>query len=337
MIALNALPDGLRRLRATLIVDPVRRVRAAVARVRRDGLPYPRLVWEFRPRRPPKSAAATARLAAAPREASRGEVMAAAAARPDRPPAPRGNLAHRLWGDGFALPGGQAEVLRLAGLLPLSPATTLLLVGQDAGGAAEAIARTRGAWISSYLPDPAQVKRAQELLRRLGRQATAQVWDQSGPPAFPARFHHHAMALEAMRTAADPRSVIEAIAPALKPGGQLVLLEVVADRPQACPARWLSLEGRAGPPPPAAMVEAWLRELGFALHVTQDVSERHAACVVEGWSRLLGEVSRGAERRDPGFAAALVAEAEAWLFRHRLIGAGVLRLHRWHASLTRSA
>jgi hypothetical protein len=145
------------------------------------------------------------------------------------------------------------------------------------------------------------------------------------------------MALEALRMAADPRAVLGAVATALKRGGQLVLLEVVSDRPEACPPRWLALEARAAPPPTTAAIEGWLSELGFAVHVAQDESERHAAAVVEGWSRLLGELSRGAERPDRGFAAALVTEAESWLLRQRLIGAGVLRVRRWHASLTGSA
>ncbi len=331
----TALPRSLRRLHAAMIGEPARRLRATVARIRRDGFPRPRLVWEYRPRPAAASAAPGADRAARPArhpaqamDAQAGQGGAAPAS-----PAPRHDLGSRLWGEGFMLPGGEAEVLRLAGLLPLSPATTLLLVGRDAGGAAEVIARTRGAWVASHLPDPEMARQARQHLRRIGRKATVEAWDPATLPNVRPAFHHHAMALEALRTAADPRGLLQAMVAALKPGGQLVLTEVVAARPEACPARWLALEGRTGPPPTAATLEAWLRDLGFILHVSQDLSDRHAAAVVEGWSQLLGEVARGPERRDRDFAAALVTEAEAWLLRHRLIGAGILRLRRWHASL----
>jgi hypothetical protein len=45
---------------------------------------------------------------------------------------------------------------------------------------------------------------------------------------------------------------------------------------------------------------------------------------------------RGApDRPSPAAAADLVAEAEAWLLRLRLLRDGRLRLLRWHASLAR--
>lgn len=246
----------------------------------------------------------------------------------------RADLADRLWGEGFALPGGRQEVERLAALLPLSPATTLLLVGLDAGGAAEAIARGRGAWVAAHQHDPALAARMAARLRPLGRRATVERWDPAAP-AFRARFHHHALAIEALRPAAaaerDAAALLAALAAALKPGGQLVLLEAVADRPEACPARWLALEGRLTPPPSAAALEAALGAAGFVVHVTEDTGARHLAAALEAWSRLLGTLSGLGRSRL--LAEAAVAEAETWLLRQRLIASGALRLLRWHASL----
>jgi hypothetical protein len=44
------------------------------------------------------------------------------------------------------------------------------------------------------------------------------------------------------------------------------------------------------------------------------------------------ELAAAETRPAPRAAAALVAEAEAWLLRLRLLRSGVLRLQRWHAT-----
>ena len=54
-----------------------------------------------------------------------------------------------------------------------------------------------------------------------------------------------------------------------------------------------------------------------------------------GWTTVLETLRAEAARPSPQAAAALVAEAEAWLLRLRLLRDGRLRLLRWHASLVR--
>lgn len=240
----------------------------------------------------------------------------------------------RLWGPGFTLPGGATEVLRLAQLLPLSSATTLLLLGRDAGGAAGAIARHSRAWVAVHQHDPVLAARMAPLLRPLGKRAALQPWVPAAP-AFRARFHHHALALEPLRAGATPAALAMALAAALKPGGQLVLVDTVvgAARPARDLDRWQALEERAALPPDQAAVEAALLAAGFTLHVTEQLGPRQAQAATEGWMRLLAGL-RDSDRRAAGAeAAALVTEAEAWLLRHQLAGAGAIAVLRWHASL----
>ncbi|WP_431272069.1 hypothetical protein [Dankookia sp. P2] len=255
-------------------------------------------------------------------------------AAPAAPGLARAAWEDRLWGPGFTLPGGEAEALRLAQLLPLSPATTLLLFGQDAGGAAQAIARQSRAWLAVHQHDPALAARMAPLLRPLGKRAALQGWDPAAP-AFRAGFHHHALALEPLRAGAAPAALAGAVAAALKPNGQLVLVETVAAGAPPGPrfGRWLALEDRAAPPPGQAAVEAALLAAGFTLHVTESLGGRQDAAATEAWARLLAGL-RGAARPAAGAAAAaLVTEAEAWLLRHRLLESGAIAVLRWHASL----
>jgi hypothetical protein len=290
-----------------------------------------RLRWAGLRQRVPRWRGARAVPAARP-AAVVGEPETGADAMPAAPALLRAGWEDRLWGPGFTLPGGEAEALRLAQLLPLSPATTLLLLGRDAGGAAQAIARHSRAWLAVHQHDPALAARMAPLLRPLGKRATVQPWDPAAP-AFRARFHHHALALEPVRAGAAPAALATALAAALKPGGQLVLVETVTAAAGPGLDRWLMLEGRPGPPPGQAAIEAALLAAGFTLHVTESLGSRQAAAATEAWSRLLAGMRVAGRPAAGAAAAALVAEAEAWLLRHRLVGTGAIAVLRWHASL----
>jgi hypothetical protein len=165
-----------------------------------------------------------------------------------------------------------------------------------------------------------------------------QPWDPAAP-AFRPRFHNHALSIEALRSGADPAALIRAIADGLKPEGQLVLLETVAEPPPANLAtvfrRWQALDGRAGPPPRRNTVERALQSAGFTIHVAEDGGARTSAIATERWSRLIGSLKGDDRLADRAAAATLVTEAEAWLIRHRLLAAGLVTLCRWHVSLSR--
>jgi hypothetical protein len=248
------------------------------------------------------------------------------------PPA-RIAVVESLWGEGFLFPGGEEETLRLVKPLGLSPAATLLLLGAGPGGPARAIASKLGVWVSGFETDPDLAALAMERCTRakLGRRAQTEMWYPSSP-FFRTGYYHHALGLEPLRGAA-PEPVLSAVAQALKPPGQFVLLEAVAG-PDAGPgdphlAAWARLERRPAELPTEITVTRTLGRLGFDVRVTEDASARHASHVLRGWQ---GAVRRMAEGRpSPEQAAILVAEAELWLLRLRLIRTGRLRLIRWHA------
>ena len=245
--------------------------------------------------------------------------------------------ADRLWEPGCLIPGGAAEIERLCGLLPLSPATTLLLAGRDAGGAAGTIIRRCGAWVAAHQHDPVLAEQMAHRLRPFGRRATVLPWDPEAP-LFRAGYHHHALVLEPLAAGGSIDLLAPALAAALKPAAQLVVLDVVrGDGPASRPGldRWLALEGRTGPPPEPRAVEGALQAAGFQIHVAEDAAPRQCAAVIECWARLTGELRAAGADQLRNAAAGLIAEAELWLLRHRLLGTGAIGLRRWHATLRR--
>lgn len=252
-----------------------------------------------------------------------------AAAAPPGPPPNRSLWADRLWGEGLALPGGATEVLRLASLLPLRPEMTLLLAGGGARAAGSIVSGARGCFVAACEPG------APPAERRGRSKVTAAPFDPA-EPAFRRGYHHHALLLEPFRAGGGPDSLLTAAALGLRPGAQLVLLDLVARGGAAGPweTRWLAAEGRA-PPPPEAAVPAALQRAGFEIHVVEDAGTRHRAAVLEAWRSLMAALRAEMARPPAGHAGTLVAEAEAWLLRLRLMQEGRLSLLRWHASVAR--
>lgn len=247
------------------------------------------------------------------------------------PPA-RIELAGQLWGSGYILPGGEAEVLRVATPLGLSEATSLLLLGCGPGGAACSIVRHLGAWVTGFEADPdlAAAATALSLQSGLARRAEIEPWDPAAP-RFQHRSFHHALAFDPIRDkVAEP--VLGALALALRFGGQIVLVQTVADT-QLDPAdpaiqTWSRLEQRAPELPSEQMITRVLNRLGYEVYITEDVSRRHIRLAVRGWRDALREMR---DKPSSASAALLTREAELWLRRVNLLRSGVLRLIRWHA------
>lgn len=253
---------------------------------------------------------------------------------PIEPPEPWGD---RLWGGGLATPGGAEAIMRLAALLPLSPETTLLLVGRGAEAAGNIITEARGSWVSAHdtqaepSPPPAPATIGP---RQPPKRVEAAKWSPNAP-SFRQGRQNHALLLEPFRDGTAPPRLLPAVAAALRPGAQIVLFDLVArDGSTSDPghSRWLRMERRGSPPSERAAIAAFTAA-GFQTHVVQDEGAAHAAAVIQGWSKLLRALSESPTRPNRAEAAALVAEAEAWLLRLKLIESGALRLLRWHGSL----
>ncbi len=258
-----------------------------------------------------------------------------ALAEDDDPIWPRARIAvaEALWGEGFLLPGGGEEVVRLAKPLGLSAASSMLLLGAGTGGPPRHISAELGVWVSGYEVNPRLVALANERSQRagLGRRAQVESWDPRRPK-FPASYFHHGMAIEPLG-GESPGPLLDAIARALKPGGQFVLEEIVADRPlqPAAPMveTWARLAHRAPAVPSEAAITDALAHLGFDVRIVEDVSRRQMQQALLGWRSLVQTM----RQVHPGVrqVSLVVREAELWLARIRLMRAQQLRLVRWHA------
>jgi SAM-dependent methyltransferase len=269
-----------------------------------------------------------------PVEAPKGETRV-----PTAWPAGRLALVHELWGAGFIFPGGEIETLRLTRPLGISNAASLLMIGVGSGGPALSVTRNLGAWVTGMDTDPSLVAAAVMLVKRaqLDKKVTIKAWDPENP-AFVARSHHHCLALEPFH-GAHPEPIIASLAQALRPGGQMVITELTApvplDTTDPTVRRWGELEKRK----PANVLAAtaitrMLGRVGLDVRISEDMSERHLEHAMLGWRVMLRDLGRKPSRQE---AVPMVAEAELWLLRRRLIREGRLQMMRWHAISTAAA
>lgn len=271
------------------------------------------------------------------------ETAALAEPVPVSPPAsvPRGDwpperiaLTNRLWGTGFIVPGGEAEILRLARPLGAASSSSLLLVGVGAGGPATAVTRNFGAWVTGLDNDAMLLAAAKGVVAKaqLAKKIRIGSWDPHAP-AFAPHSHHHCLALEPLH-GAQPEPILDGLVKALRPGGQLVMTELIADKPlnpnDPTVARWAALERRDPDGLVAGIaITRMLGRVGLDVRIAEDISARHLEQAMLGWRILLRDLQG---RKPPKQEAAqMVAEAELWLLRRRLMRAGKLRLMRWHA------
>ena len=261
------------------------------------------------------------------------DAVLAEAPHPTAWPAARLALTDQLWGPGFTFPGGEIETLRLTRPLGLSAAASLLIVGVGNGGPAAAAARNLGAWVTGLDTDPSLLAAARGLIQRgqMTKKVSIKAWDPDDP-AFEAKTHHHCLALEPFQRG-RPEPILDGLARALKPGGQMVITGLTAPVPlnPADPTvrRWAELDHRDPSQLVAPLaVTRMLGRVGLDVRVAEDMSQRHLDHAMLGWRVLLRDLDRKPSRQE---AVLLVREAELWLLLRRLIKDGQLRMMRWHA------
>ncbi len=240
-----------------------------------------------------------------------------------------------LWGEGFAVPGGGTETMRLVKPLALSSSMTVLLLGGGLGGPAHTISTAFGAWVASFEADAEQraIAAARVVQPANGKpHVSVAAWDRAAP-AFRPHTANHALLLEALR-GTPPAPLLESLAGALSANSQIVLTELTADDPPSARDRefaaWCRLDNRLPELPRVHDVTLALQRHKFDVRVTEDMSDRHISQTLGGWRDAVRTMEAG-PRPSTHTAAAFVTEAELWLLRIRLMRRLGVRLMRWHA------
>ena len=271
-----------------------------------------------------------------PMPAQSGAIRAArpakdAAARDDGtadPPDARLDAMQMIFGEGFTGPGGAAAAVRLVEGLGLNASSNVLEIGAGLGGTTRAIAGHSGAYVTGLEFDPDMARQACIQARRhqLAKKASVEALDPRTLSLRESRYRAVVVRHVLHRIAAR-RAFLLALAKSLQTGGRMVIYDVFL-APGSDPRAYTDWFG--GLPaevfaPDVDELAAEVKSIGLEISAVQDLTERYCADLLEAWRGVPRTLA--ASRPPEVVAARIVAEAETWSRRLRLLEAGALGIH----------
>jgi ubiquinone/menaquinone biosynthesis C-methylase UbiE len=151
-------------------------------------------------------------------------------------------------------------------------------------------------------------------------------------PGIRSAYFHHALAQEALWPLAEKQPVLAAMVQAVKPGGQLMVTDLVRtdnDPTDAAWTAWAVLERTTPHLGTERQIGRAMLGQGLDIRIVEDITQRHITQALAAWMNRVTILRRA--KPTPRQAALLVREAELWLRRCRLMQEGRMRMLRWHA------
>lgn len=248
------------------------------------------------------------------------------------------DIAQFIWGDGFCGPGGPDYIVALSKLLALSPEMSMLQIGAGLGGPARVLADRFGVWMTGYEESETLVDKGNSLSKMAGleKKAILTPYDPETMECFDRKFDR-ALSREALFTIRDKDSMIAKIEEKLKPGGIFLMTEYVLGSDAAVTKDrykdWLIGERKKPFPIMADELTDMLKDNHLQVRVSEDISMKYISMITKAWAGA-DEVAMKLAKTDDGSQKiqALMAEAEFWTRRKKLLESGDLKLWRIVAS-----
>ena len=247
-------------------------------------------------------------------------------------PSERIAAAERIWGAGFAGPGGVELAVRLTKPFALDKSKTMLELGSGLGGNARAIATEFDSWVTGYECDPALAAAAMETSRQhgLGKRAVVHAYDHKAFLADTHKFDAF-FSKAALFRFAEKSELLTALPGKLKDRAQVVITDLVLAAPGAAdPAleAWIRDEAEKPHPWTAEQYVSAATKVHLDVRVNEDLTDEYLAMVRSAWRGLEAVLKPGIV--DAATAAAILEEGANWQRRAAALASGKLRLIRLH-------
>jgi SAM-dependent methyltransferase len=249
---------------------------------------------------------------------------------PTPPPAdPTLRVAHIVWSPGFLWPGGAKLARELATPLGLDSSGTLIEIGSGLGGAARAVAKELGTYVSGYDLDAEVAAEAaiQAKVHNLDERVNIGRLDPKRPNLRP-DFYGAALVRETLYRVEDKELLLREVLSALKKDRPFAIFDLFAgsEKPSPALAAWTALEPH---PVHLSRIEAlrgFLEARKVEVRVTEDDSELYCQLAQAAWAQIVGRLDRRTMTKD--LVLPLVREVERWARRIAALQAGDLKVWR---------
>jgi 2-polyprenyl-3-methyl-5-hydroxy-6-metoxy-1,4-benzoquinol methylase len=242
-----------------------------------------------------------------------------------------GELAEKMWGAGYVLPGGDALCEQLIQPLGLAKDMTVLDLSAGLGGLMRKIVAT-GATVTGLEADATIAARGMQLSLATRTAQTTPI-----APYDPATFsatglYDRIVARELFYLIADKPAFFKAISASAKPKAQIAFTDYIVDpehKTQTAITAWQGAEKKAAPIGLVEMAEIWSKA-GFTLSVHDDMSALYKKEIVVGLKRLALFLGTAAYP-DKETKHALLEQMQIWVHRMAALEQG-MKFYRFHGT-----
>lgn len=240
-------------------------------------------------------------------------------------------VAEKIWGTGFVIPGGVEVISTLVKPLGLNPAMTVLELGCGLGGATRCMASQFGCWVTGLESSPFLVEQGMERSTKAGqsKQAPVQLYDPENLKF--AKRVDAVFSKDMFYTIKDKSTLFDRIEAILKPRGQVLVTDYIVE-PEARNSKVIKAWSDREPLEPnlwtlQGALDAFA-QCNLDLRVHEDITEQHRNHIVLSIKALMEHLER--HHMDKDTKVNVIDEVETWAQRVTALHSG-LKCYRFYA------
>ncbi len=245
--------------------------------------------------------------------------------------------AQAVWGESFIEPGSASLVRKIMGPVAAEPAHTILDLSAGLGGTAFHLAKELNLWMEALEPERELLEKARDLAKSfmLTRRVPLQIVDYS---TFRLAATKYDIIYSRERLFAYPQKgrIIKQAAMGLKPNGQILITDYMLKDPN-CESEsfqtWKAAESSKIFPWTSEQYLDKLRQEGFKIRATHDLSENILEKIHQGWHKFVKTLD--SSKVDRQFVSQVIKEGEVWLARAKTLETGDVQVLRIHGTKSR--
>ena len=242
----------------------------------------------------------------------------------------RQEIVQKLWGEGFSTPGEAEHIKMLVKPLGLTAKQSIFDINPGLGGTSRVVAEDTGAWVTGLEADNDLAAAGMELsvMGGMAKKAPIQYFE---PPKIDIRERtmDAMISKEGLYTLPEKEILFDEVYKALKPIGQLLFTDYMLPKDNhTSPALddWIAAENPTPVPWSIDQTVARLKDIGFEIRVSEDMTDSLKSLVLKGWKDLVRDIqapASSARMRRARWSAKPKYGVAVWLCSRPMICAAI--------------